>query len=229
MRCQAWLALSIALTTLQPLTAQIPSQAMKLRPADDAAKDPSFFTFRAQLIQALSRRDTTYLYSIMAEDMKNPFGTADGIPAFKQFWGLEQNDSTPGESPLWEVFTKVLSLGGRLRGDVFQAPYISAFWPEAVDPYEFVAIVGEKVGVRASPDNTSMRIDELSFDIVGFKEWKGLDAKSLPAADAWANVELGDGRTGWIHHRFAYSPTGWRAFFVKRSGRWVLTMLVAGD
>lgn len=211
-----------------PAASQIPSQAHKLMPGDDAAKDPSFFTFRSQLMQALLREDTTYLYSILAEDIKNSIGGADGIAGFKRTWGLDRADSA-SQSLIWEMLTRVLSLGGRLRGDVFQAPYISALWPEAIDPFEFVAILGDKVSVRATPDADAPLVEALSFDIVGFKEWEGLGPKANVTANSWAQIELGDGRTGWVHGRFAYGPTGWRAYFVKRSGRWVLTQFAAGD
>lgn len=218
----------VAFNLAPPAAAQVSSQAHKLLPSDNAADDPSFFTFRSQLMQALQRQDTAYLFSVLADDIRNTFGGDDGIAAFKRLWGLDQPDSV-AQSSVWETLLRVLSLGGRLRGDVYQAPYVSALWPEAIDPFEFVAIVGDRVTVRAAADPNAAIVALLSFDVVTFREWKDLGPKGNVTASSWANVELGSGHTGWVRARFAYSPVGWRAYFVKRSGRWVLVQFAAGD
>jgi hypothetical protein len=42
-------------------------------------------------------------------------------------------------------------------------------------------------------------------------------------------VKLPDGRSAWLAGRDVYSPVGWRAFFEKRKGHWLMTLFVAGD
>lgn len=79
--------MTIALATVVSMTyAGIAGQNRKLYPADDAAKDPTFFTFRARLIQAVQRRDSAYLISILASNISNSFGGSGGVEEFKQMW-----------------------------------------------------------------------------------------------------------------------------------------------
>lgn len=218
------LVVLVLAASAQNVAAQIPSQAKKLVPTDDATKDPSFLSFRSQLLQALARRDTTYLYSVLAPDIKNTFGGDDSIPGFKRLWKMDQPTT-----PVWEALTRVLSLGGELKGETFQAPYVFAKWPQSVDAFEFVAIVGELVSVREEPRPDAPKLAALSWDIVTFREWKGLGENGTPTAESWAQIELGSGKTGWVYGRYVYSPVSWRAIFEKREGRWVLTTFIAGD
>jgi hypothetical protein len=53
-------------------------QTRKLYPVDEATKDPSFFTFRARLIQAVQRHDAAFLISILAPKITNSFGGDGG-------------------------------------------------------------------------------------------------------------------------------------------------------
>ena len=218
------IAVALLMFWASSVVGQIPSQARKLYPVDDAVRDPSFFTFRSQLLQALQRRDTTYLYSVMAPQIKNSFGGDDSIAGFKRLWKIEQ-----ANSPVWEQLTQVLSMGGKLAGNTFTAGYVFSHWPDAIDAFEFVAITGQNVSVRSEPSATATRIASLSFDIVALKDWQDLSEEGRLTADTWAQLELGDGRNGWVYGRYVYSPVGYRAMFEKRYGRWLLVFLLAGD
>jgi hypothetical protein len=63
-------------------------------------------------------------------------------------------------------------------------------------------------------------------------DWAILELQ--PSADAppsreWLRVKTPDAVEGWVHADDVHSPVGYRAGFSKRSGRWLLEALVAGD
>ena len=152
----------------------------KLLPRDEA--DSSFRAFREQLLAALARRDTAFLYNILAPEIKNSFGGDDSISGFRRLWSLDK----PQTSTVWNTLTRILQLGGKMQDDsTFVAPYVYAFWPDSIDAFENYA--------HTKPP----------YEIV----------KSTEAKDSASY----------------YSPVGYRAFFAKRSARWTMVTLVAGD
>lgn len=219
------LRITIALATVVSMTyAGIPGQNRKLYPADDAAKDPTFFTFRARLIQAVQRRDSAYLISILASNISNSFGGSGGVEEFKQMWKPER-----AQSEVWSELGKVLSLGGAFDKDgSFTAPYITANWPaEERDGFDAGAIIGENVRIRAAPQITASVIRNLSFDIVEVPDWQ--TAKARGEKRNWIKVKLTDGQTGYVAQEFIRSPLDYRAVFEKQNSRWIMTAFIAGD
>src|ERR671910_82309 len=75
-------------------------QAVRLLPQDEAVRQPEFFSFRAQLLAALARRDTAALMSVVAPEIHNTFGDDNGPVAFRRLWRLDSADS-----PLWQELT----------------------------------------------------------------------------------------------------------------------------
>jgi hypothetical protein len=194
------------------------SGARTLPPVDEA--DTSFAAFRRVVLAAAQRRDTTFLYSILAPDIKNSFGGDDSVRGFRRMWRME----SPDTSRIWGTLTRLLTLGGRMRGGVFVAPYVYAAWPDDVDAFEYVAVTSDHVPAYASADSSSAMVARLSYSILRLEEWSDSDdARSL------ARVTLPDGRAVWVRSAQIYSPIGWRAFFERRNGRWTMTLLVAGD
>jgi hypothetical protein len=200
------------------------SQNRKLYPVDEAAKDPAFFTFRARLIQAVQRRDATYLLSILSPKISNSFGGSEGVAEFKEMWKPELS-----QSKVWTELAKVLSLGGAFDKDgSFSAPYLHARWPETEgDGFEVGVIVGENVRVRATPQITASVIQNLSFDIVDVPDWQ--TAKARGEKRNWVKIKLSDGQTGYVAEEFIRSPIDYRAVFEKKDGRWLMTAFIAGD
>jgi hypothetical protein len=60
-----------------------------LRPVDEATAQPDFFSFRAQLLAAIARRDVQALLSVVHKDIKNSFGGNGGIDEFKTLWIID--------------------------------------------------------------------------------------------------------------------------------------------
>jgi hypothetical protein len=213
-------ALLVAGLSAEPVA----SQVARLYPVDEAAKDPEFFVFRARLLESLGRRDTAALMTVVAPEIRNSFGGDGGAAEFRQTWRLDRADSA-----VWTVLAAVLGLGGAFRDDTsFVAPYVFSRFPPSLDGFEHVAVIGSGVRVRAGPDSTAAAIGRLSFDVVR-RARQGAGGGSVSGSDEWTPVQLAGGRVGYVASRYLRSPIDYRAYFVRRGGRWVMLSLVAGD
>jgi hypothetical protein len=200
-----------------------PAKEAKLYPVDEASRVPSFFVFRARLLEALQQRDTSYVISAVSPNIKNSFGGSDGIAEFKQGWKLERPDSK-----FWKTMTGVLALGGSFNGDdSFAAPYTFSKFPEDFDAFEYGVIVGENVRVRKEPKLDSQVIATLSFDIVKVTDW--MPKLSSGSKQEWISVSLANDVKGYIAKEYIRSPIDYRAIFEKKDGKWQLTAFVSGD
>ena len=192
-------------------------------PIDEAASRPDFFTFRAQLQGAIARHDVAALLEVVDPDIKNNFGGDDGVKAFQQIWDI--NDAG---SKLWTELATVLALGGTFSGsgkDEFTAPYTFSAWPKDVDGFDYVAVIGSNVRVRAQPGTESATIASISFSLLALDaEATATNWQSAP----WTAVKV-EGKKGYIATRFIRSPIDYRARFTYSGGRWRLTLFLAGD
>ena len=192
------------------------AQVGKLLPIDEAARDPEFFAFRAQLQAAVARHDAEAVLAAVDPNIKNTFGGDDGIDAFRRRWKLPAGDR------LWDELGTVLAFGGAFFAkDAFSAPYVHQKWPGRFDSFTHVAVLGTGVRVRAAPGPQGRVLTSLSFDVVPLAEPYG--------KSDWTRIKLRDGRTGYVSSRYVRSPIGYRAVFNKIAGRWRMTALVAGD
>ncbi|HXG63609.1 MAG TPA: SH3 domain-containing protein [Blastocatellia bacterium] len=216
-------AVILALLFLTGSPQLVRAQVAKLRPVDEAARDPSFFVFRARLLEALQQRDTAFLLSVLSPGIRVSFGAGGGIADFQKMWKPERPDSK-----IWLTLTEILALGGSFReGNTFAAPYIYSNFPDQFDAFEYGVIVGEDVRVRQRPDLNSPVIGTLSYDIVKVAEWQPKQAAG--SKQNWVAVMLANGAQGYVAEDYIRSPIGYRAIFEKKDGRWLLAALVAGD
>lgn len=195
------------------------SHAVSLLPVDEAAKQPDFFTFRAQLQIAVAKRDKAAVLAVVSKTVQNGYGDDNGINHFKKNWAIDKPNSE-----LWETLGTVLALGGGFQSDgSFAAPYVASSWPDAAgDGFENVAIIGNKVNVRKAPKADSEVLQTLSYEVVP------LDTNDH-GNDQWVAIKLPDGKKGYVSRSFARSPVDYRASFEKVDGRWQMTSLLAGD
>ena len=199
-------------------TAIVSAAPVQLLPVDEAAKRPEFFSFRAQLQQAIARRDVAALLAAVDPNIKNSFGGNDGIDEFRTMWRIDQADSE-----IWEELGTVLSMGGSFFDEhTFVAPYVFSKWPEAMDSFEHIAVVGANVRIRSEPRTDAAPLDSVSFVILPVAS----DARVT--ADNWRAVKL-ESKVGFVSSRFARSPIDYRAIFSDQSGSWRMVTFVAGD
>jgi hypothetical protein len=201
------------------LTFPVLSHAVSLLPVDEAAKQPDFFTFRAQLQIAVAKRDKAAVLAVVSKTVQNGYGDDNGINHFKKNWAIDKPNSE-----LWETLGTVLALGGGFQSDgSFAAPYVASSWPDAAgDGFENVAIIGNKVNVRKAPKADSEVLQTLSYEVVP------LDTNDH-GNDQWVAIKLPNGKKGYVSRSFTRSPVDYRASFEKVDGRWQITSLVAGD
>lgn len=195
--------------------------ARKMLPVDEAVKNPTFFLFRARLMEAVAAHDAKQLATFLSPKITMGFGGESGIADFMKQWQPEDK-----ESKLWSELGRVLALGGKFTKDGgFSAPYYYAAWPESddVDPFEWVAVIGENVRVREKPNAGSNAIARVSFELVGIEEQQD------GASDEWMKIKLSDGKKGFVASRFTGSSVGYRAIFGKENGEWKVTAFLTGD
>jgi hypothetical protein len=186
----------------------------KLLPVDEASGDPSFAAYRDELLAAVRRRDATAVAALADPKIRTSFGGGGGADDLRRT--LEQ----PG---MWDDLEQLLTQGGSFRGEgtgrSFWAPYVYSAWPDAHDPFEFLAITGKDVPLRESQDPGSPTIATLSYDIV----------ERAGEPGNLRHVKTADGKTGWVEAHDVRSPIGYRAGFLKSDGKWRMNALVSGD
>lgn len=206
--CAAWL--------LTVLAGSVDAEAV-LTPVDEAAMQPDFFSFRAQLAAAVARRDAAAVLAAMDEHVRTGFGGDDGRAAFERQWLPDRPDS-----PLWEALGAVLALGGSFTGaQQFSAPYVYSRWPGDLDAFGHVALIASDVRLRTAPRADAAVIGRASFAM--------LELAGPATADGWFPVRTPDGRAGYVARTLARSPLDYRAIFERRNGRWRLVAFVSGD
>lgn len=203
--------------------ALIDSSALKLLPRDEA--NDSFRAFRSRALGAFARRDTAFLHAMLAPEIKVSFGPENGSDEFKRMWKTHAPDSD-----VWTALMRVLTMGGEQTSDSqFVAPYVYAFWPDSVDAFEHVTVIGDSVRVLESPTTDARVLGAALNSILKLIQWNGLPESGVATDTTWAQVQLPGGGSGWIRGASVYSPVSWRAMFVRRGERWQMVFFVAGD
>jgi hypothetical protein len=195
-----------------------------LPPADEAAQVPEFFTWRARLIAALARHDAEALRDALHPQVKLSFGGDQGLAAFERLW-------TParGDSAVWPTLAAVLALGGRWRrgdGDPaapsFVAPYVFSDWPDDLDPYLHQAVIAEGVRVRSAPSADAPVIGSVGHGIVRLVDHPG-------QPPGWTTLARPGAGPGHVASDWLRSAVDHRVMVDRRSGRWQISLFLAGD
>jgi hypothetical protein len=203
--------------------------AEKLPPVDEGATDPSFKTFREQLLAAAKRRDKEFIFSISAPNIKYTFGRGDGLTDFKKYSGF----SKPND-PVWGELIDVLTLGGTFKRTedgkrYFCTPYvfcrdsrdIGKLNGQNISPFDYVAILKPNTPIRQNPKTDAPVVEALSYDIVKYdRSYRN---------PTWAKITTPTGKSGYVLERDVRSPIDYRAFFAKVNGKWTMTLFIAGD
>lgn len=200
------------------------AQVATLEPVDEAAQDPSFLLFRARLLEAAQAGDTAYVLSVLDPDVRASFGGDHGVDGFRRLWLY---GTTPGDEDLWTALTRTLALGSTYgRTDdgapMATAPYVYGAWPDSLDAFGHLAVVGERVRVRAAPRPDAETLTTLTYAVV-----PTIYAPDLP--EDWRRVTLADGRTGYVAAAYLRSPVDYRLGFQKSADGWRIRFFVAGD
>jgi len=212
------LAISLSITGLGGRAAQ---NDRKLLPVDEASSRPDFLKFRTQLQAAVARHDMVAVLDVLDPEIKNSFGGDDRIEGFKEIWQIKAPDTK-----LWKELGAVLALGGSFDGaNEFTAPYVFSKWPDDIDAFEYVAVIGSNVRIRTAPSSTAPTAETVSYAILQ------LDEETLRTDwmhGEWTAVKV-NGRKAYIATRLIRSPIDYRARFTYSDRRWRLSIFLAGD
>ncbi|WP_019502584.1 SH3 domain-containing protein [Pseudanabaena sp. PCC 6802] len=195
--------------------------AEKLQPIDEGATDPSFQSFRKELLAAARRRDKNYIFSITAPDIKYTFGRGEGLADFKKHSGF----SDPNHA-IWGDLIEVLALGGVFessdRGQkTFCTPYVFCKFPDKLDAFTNVVVIKPNVPLRKTPSANAPVVETLSHDIVQ-RNQEYRDSQ-------WIKITTPNNKEGYVLHQEVRSPIDYRAVFIQVNGRWTMKTFISGD
>src|SRR3970040_1280395 len=73
------------------LLSSLPAVARETRwlPVDEAAKDPSWTSFRKRLLDAVARRDRKFVLGILDRDVRSGAESGRGVAEFRKQWDLD--------------------------------------------------------------------------------------------------------------------------------------------
>ena len=206
------LVVAAALSVAAP---RLYAQLGRVRPFDDARRDPALVGFRARLLASVQARDTQAVLASVAPGVSLGFGGDSGVAEFARMLR---------EPATWDELRDILTHGGRLVSDsTFCAPYWTSSGPLPGDGFELSVVIGSSVRVRERPDARASIIASLSYDIVR------IDRKPSAGASGWSPVLLRDGRHGFVAAQFVRSPIGMRLVLSRRVGQWRITAYYGGD
>ncbi|MGH9632187.1 MAG: hypothetical protein ACRD7E_28105, partial [Bryobacteraceae bacterium] len=100
----------------------------------------------------------------------------------------------------------------------------------APDPFEWEVIIRPSAEVRAEPDLEAPVIETLCYDVVKI-DHKGsvIDPNSERLRVLWRKITTPGGKAGYVAGTDIRSSVDYRAFFERKNGKWLLTLLVPGD
>jgi hypothetical protein len=188
-------------------------------PIDEGPRRADFVTFRTELKAIIARRDAAALLRIVDPHIKSSFGGDDDLDAFVRWWHPDDP-----KSELWNELGSVVEQGGAFhQDDWFEAPYVAATCsPAGYDAFEYVALVGSGVRVRAAPHPQARVLATLSYAVLRLN-------RADDRGEGWTAVKLAGDRAGFVDSKLARSPVGYRAHFRFIDHEWRLTIFLAGD
>ena len=196
------------------------AQERKLEPVDEAARDPSWVSFKNRLLNAVLKRDRKFMASILHPGVRAGLGGGRGVAEFRREWELDSNTS-----PLWQELPSALYPGAawskREKGpSELCAPYVAVRWPQDIDAYAGGAIISREVLVKSAPAGDSATIATLSYDMVEVLDWEAED-RGGASKQKWVKVRINAGE-GYVPEEQIRSPIEHAACFVKTEGGWRL-------
>lgn len=194
-------------------------------PVDEASKDADFLAFRSAMMRAVESRSERELMPLLDSNIKLSFGGSGGLADFRKMWKPQDKNS-----PLWPKLEWVLKHGGSFRGTganrMFWAPYPYSNWPEkGPEPFEYGVIVGSSVPVFEGADASSKSVATLDHHFVKVLDGGHLREKS----PTFVKIQTPSGKIGYVQSSQIRSQLDYRAGFDKRTGKWKMSIFIAGD
>lgn len=207
--------LILALSLLPLLAA---AKTIPLPPQDNAGTDPSFLSFRTNLIRIVKEQNNAELLQNVDPQIEYSFGDGPGKDGFAREWKLNERE----DSGIWQEILAVLELGGKFNdAGEFVAPYVFANWPESLDGFDYDAVVVPEAVVRAKANARARAVAKVGYEILALR--------NVGAPNGWLAVKAPNGKAGYLPSSALRSPIDYRAFFKKVDGEWRMSTFIAGD
>jgi hypothetical protein len=209
-------------------------------PRDEAYLDASLNTFVKQLLDAIDKRDQSFLYSVINIDVSGERGVAGGVEDFKQEWNVEKDSSM-----MWPFMKRAIEMGGVFLHDTndltgryqFVFPYIYDLPLDIEDDYYSIGVItGKNVNLREGPATTAPIKSKLTYDVIWYLETNDQNGQTTSGTNPfeepeWYLIATYDRqKQGWVNWKYVYSPMGYRLFLFKNAkGAWNISAFLAGD
>ena len=201
---------------------------------DEAAQDPSFVEYRAQLMEAIEARNTEAVIALSDTEIHLSFGGHAGHDDFREMLNVPEENLSDEYKPqaqamrdeIWGGLKETMDLGGTFDADgTFSAPYYwSADIPDTFDPFSTYFVTGSRVALRDGPSERSNVLARVSYAVVT------IPYTDEARASDWSLITIpGTKLSGYMHNDFLRSQVGYRAGFSKETGEWKMTFFIAGD
>ena len=200
-----------------------PQQRLSL--VDQAQSSRDFFQFRQRLRQAVRDRDARFIRSIVTNHTKLSFGS---------LLTLDDLDIDNPKATIWLGMEKAFSVGcakasGFTDMPSWVCPHVFQVWPDNLDPFNYVAILGKDVNARSQASANSPVVGMLFNEVVKLAPLQRKAQFNFNNLYNWSQVVLPNGHHGYVLNRYIYSPVGYRGFFEKIGGKWKMTFFLTGD
>ncbi|MCT7979898.1 SH3 domain-containing protein [Laspinema olomoucense] len=208
---------------------------------DEAEPGSDFYEFRAQLREAVQKRNAEFLGSILPET-----GITIGFSRPQTRENLNLDDP---KGRFWLILEKAVAIGCAPAenpppdntdpgSEIWVCPNVAQAFARQVPPpassegvswqLERVVVVGENVNARSQPSLDSEAIATLSNEVVQLDRDRQLP-ETFDPIDSWTAIRLSDDREGYVYNRYVYSPLESHALFGKINGEWQLLGMPGGD
>ena len=172
--------------------------------------------------QIIKNKDLPALKKVIDEEGKFSFGGHTGVDDFVEMWELQYK---PNNSKVWHVLQTLLDMGGVSEGGNFMMfPYLYADWPDQYDAFQYAAITGARVNLRAKPSLNGGVIRQMSYEIV-----QPIQQANRTRQPVWQKIQTHDQKIGYVSAKYVRSSIDYRVGFTKDSEGWKMTFFVAGD
>lgn len=221
-------------TPLESPVAAASEQHHSLILVDQAKPGSDFFEFRERLRQAVRERDAAFVRRVAAPDIKLSFGPSLTL--------TKLNIDSPN-AMIWQYLERAIGTGcatqplaaaNQPSRWICPHAFLAPDHDRSVDAFESIVIVGKSVNVRAAPSTSSPVVGTVSNEVLRVDQAAQSGKpeaffKAIETNAGWKAVILPDGKRGYVSSRYAFSPIGYRAAFVKHNGQWQMTLFLAGD
>ncbi len=213
---------------------------IKVFPIDESKTDSSISSFIKTLKNIALKKDTTSLFRIIDTNILTSYGGMQiGKRDFIRNWDLNNPDS----SEVWNVITRLIRLGGVFdtvdEKRVFCLPYANAgrFINPIIlankdmefDPYFTLICLKPKVPVFVKPDQKSLIVGYLSYDLV-MNNFQATQKQNTLDGINWASISTFDSKiVGWVINDSFYSIGGWKIIIEKIDNEWRITKFFPFD